>query len=42
LKVKELTDRIGDFIDGIAKVEFRDGKVGYIDRTGRYIWGPAK
>ena len=40
LKVEGFTDRVGDFIDGIAKIEFRDGRVGYIDQTGKYIWEP--
>ena len=42
IKVEGLTDGIGDFIDGIAKIEFKDERIGYIDRTGRYIWGPTK
>jgi hypothetical protein len=40
LKVEGLTDRVGDFIDGIAKIEFRDGRIGYIDQNGKYIWDP--
>lgn len=30
----------GDFRDGIAKVSLSDGRIGYIDRTGKYIWSP--
>lgn len=28
------------FLDGIAQVE-KNGKIGYIDKTGRYIWKPT-
>ncbi|NOV04747.1 hypothetical protein GC097_32785 [Paenibacillus sp. LMG 31457] len=31
-----------EFRNGIAKVSLSDGRIGYIDRTGRYIWTPRK
>lgn len=34
-------DKSAKFVDGIAQVEV-DSKVGYIDKTGRYIWKPTK
>jgi hypothetical protein len=30
-----------DFADGVAKV-WVGGKMGYIDKTGNYIWKPTK
>ncbi|ACT00279.1 WG repeat-containing protein [Paenibacillus sp. JDR-2] len=30
----------GPFRNGIAKVSFSDGRIGYIDTTGNYIWDP--
>ena len=30
----------GEFRNGIAKVSFTDGKIGYIDKSGTYIWDP--
>ncbi|RED56532.1 WG repeat-containing protein [Cohnella lupini] len=32
----------GEFRDGIAKVSLSDGRIGYIDRTGKYIWDLRK
>ncbi len=33
-------NRVGDFADGVALVEV-DGKNGFIDRMGRYLWAPS-
>ena len=30
------------FHNGLAQVQTRDGSVGYIDRSGKYVWGPHK
>ncbi|WEK53593.1 MAG: WG repeat-containing protein [Candidatus Cohnella colombiensis] len=32
----------GQFRNGIAKVSLSDGRIGYIDTTGKYIWDPRK
>ncbi|BBI35652.1 hypothetical protein KCTCHS21_50510 [Cohnella abietis] len=32
----------GEFRNGIAKVSLSDESIGYIDRTGKYIWDPRK
>ncbi|BFT75526.1 WG repeat-containing protein [Paenibacillus sp. P36] len=32
----------GAFRSGIAKVSLSDGRIGYIDRIGKYIWNPRK
>ncbi|RKP53991.1 WG repeat-containing protein [Cohnella endophytica] len=32
----------GEFRNGIAKVSLSDDRIGYIDRTGKYIWDPRK
>lgn len=32
----------GEFRNGIAKVSLSDGRIGYIDTTGKYIWDPRK
>ncbi|OCT14707.1 hypothetical protein A8709_11025 [Paenibacillus pectinilyticus] len=32
----------GEFRNGLAKVSLSDGRIGYIGRTGQYIWGPRK
>ena len=32
----------GEFRNGIAKVSLSDETIGYIDRTGKYIWNPRK
>jgi hypothetical protein len=35
-------DGTDDFKDGLARVYFDKGeKVGYIDRTGKYVWPPT-
>ena len=33
-------DHVSDFSEGIARVSTRERGVGYIDRSGRYVWGP--
>ncbi|AZN42416.1 WG repeat-containing protein [Paenibacillus albus] len=33
-------NKAGEFREGIAKVLLSDGRLGYIDRTGTYIWDP--
>lgn len=33
-------NKAGEFRDGIAKISLSDGRIGYIDRTGKYIWDP--
>ena len=33
-------DRVSSFRNGLAWVDIDDNKRGYIDRTGKYIWGP--
>ena len=30
------------FHNGLAQVQNKDGSIGYIDRSGKYIWGPHK
>jgi hypothetical protein len=30
------------FHGGLAEVQTKDGSVGYIDRSGKYVWGPHK
>jgi hypothetical protein len=30
------------FHNGLAQVQTKDRSVGYIDRSGKYIWGPHK
>lgn len=30
------------FHNGLARVVTKDGKPGYIDRSGKYVWGPAE
>jgi len=30
------------FHNGLAQVQTKDGAVGYIDRSGKYVWGPHK
>jgi WG containing repeat len=30
------------FHNGLAQVQTKDGGVGYIDRSGKYVWGPHK
>jgi len=30
------------FHNGLAQVQTKDGSVGYIDRSGQYVWGPHK
>jgi hypothetical protein len=34
-----LYDEVTPFVNGIAQVMV-DGKIGYIDKTGKYIWEP--
>jgi hypothetical protein len=36
------TDRVGDIIDGIAKIEFKDERIGDLHKSGKYIWEPPK
>ena len=33
-------DHVRDFTEGIALVSTRERGLGYIDRSGRYVWGP--
>lgn len=33
-------DRVADFTAGMAFVRTRERGIGYIDRSGRYVWGP--
>ncbi len=37
-----VVDRVSNFMEGVARVEFKDEKVGYLDKLGRYIWEPTK
>ena len=30
------------FHNGLAQVQTKDTGVGYIDRSGKYVWGPHK
>jgi hypothetical protein len=30
------------FHNGLAQMQTKDGRVGYIDRSGKYVWGPHK
>ena len=30
------------FHNGLTQVQTKDGSVGYIDRSGKYLWGPRK
>jgi hypothetical protein len=30
------------FHNGLAQVQTKDGGVGYVDRSGKYVWGPHK
>jgi hypothetical protein len=30
------------FHNGLAEVQTKDGSVGYLDRSGKYVWGPHK
>lgn len=39
--IKPVFESADPFVDGLALVEF-DGKKGYIDRSGKFVWGPAK
>jgi hypothetical protein len=39
--IKPAFDGAEPFVEGLALVE-KDGKKGYIDRTGRFVWGPEK
>jgi len=32
----------GAFSEGLASVNTNDGKIGYVDKTGRYVWPPSK
>lgn len=32
----------GEFRNGIAKVSLSDSRIGYINRSGKYIWDPRK
>ena len=33
--------RAEDFHHGLAFVSTKDGKYGYIDKSGRYVWKPT-
>jgi len=33
--------RAEDFHNGLAFVSTKDGKYGYIDKTGKYVWTPT-
>ena len=33
-------DNAGDFDSGLAQVEVQ-GRLGYIDHTGKYVWNPS-
>ena len=33
--------RVEDFRNGLAFVTTTDGKYGYIDKTGKYVWTPT-
>jgi WG containing repeat len=30
------------FHNGLAEVQTKNGSIGYIDRSGKYVWGPHK
>ncbi len=30
------------FHNGLPQAQTKDGGVGYIDRSGKYVWGPHK
>jgi hypothetical protein len=32
----------GGFVNGIAHIKLKDGRQGYIDKQGRYIWKPSR
>jgi len=34
--------RAEDFHNGLAFVSTKDGKYGYIGRTGKYVWTPTR
>jgi hypothetical protein len=36
-----LYNHVDSFRNGLAYVVTKDGKHGYIDRTGKYVWEPA-
>jgi hypothetical protein len=39
-KVREIVIR--SYHNGLAEVQTKDGSVGCIDRSGKYVWGPSK
>ncbi|MHC1698098.1 MAG: WG repeat-containing protein [Geobacteraceae bacterium] len=39
--IKPRFDSAGPFEDGLAQVELA-GKKGYIDRSGKFVWGPEE
>ena len=39
--IKPAFESADPFVEGLALVEF-DGKKGYIDRSGKFVWGPEK
>jgi len=39
--IKPVFESADPFVEGLALVEL-DGKKGYIDRSGKFVWGPAK
>jgi len=41
LVIEPQFDNAGDFDGGLAQVEVQ-GRLGYIDHTGRYVWNPSK
>jgi hypothetical protein len=38
--IKPQYDHVSDFVDGMALVSTRERGVGYIDKSGQYVWGP--
>jgi hypothetical protein len=37
--IKPQYDHVSDFVDGMALVSTRERGVGYIDKSGHYVWG---
>jgi len=45
LVIQPQFDGAAPFSDGLAKVgmgKYPDTKIGYIDKTGKYVWEPTK
>ena len=40
--IQPLSDLPGAFRHGLAKVWIDEEKLGYIDKTGKFVWGPTK